>query len=227
MSPQGAGSGNTPERLKALIVMEVEKSSQSAVARATGLTQSAIGRYSKGIGEPTTATLQKLADYFGVTVAWLRGGGGKTPPQLVKLLKDANEKGLLKELGIKGALLSPVTVELLLRGDAEPNEAILNKLAEKFDVSVPYLRSEAGKGSTTGNANGDADVFIEQLSGLIELYNMAPDRLKECAWLALCTFRDLVAEGLAFHGPNIDEVKLAQIQKILQEADAIVGIWKK
>ncbi|MBW4056794.1 MAG: helix-turn-helix transcriptional regulator [Proteobacteria bacterium] len=33
----------------------------------------AIGRYLKGIGEPTTATLQKLADYFKVPVWELRG----------------------------------------------------------------------------------------------------------------------------------------------------------
>lgn len=73
MSPQGGGSKKTPEILVKLLSEAVSKSSQSAVARDTGLTQSAIGRYLKGIGEPTTATLQKLADYFGVSMLKLRG----------------------------------------------------------------------------------------------------------------------------------------------------------
>ena len=68
-----SGGGKTPERLVQLMKGAVEKSSQSAVARATGLTQPAVGRYIKGIGEPTQASLEKLAAYFRVSVAWLRG----------------------------------------------------------------------------------------------------------------------------------------------------------
>lgn len=73
MSPQGGGNKKTPKVLVKLLSEAVSKSSQSAVARDTGLTQSAIGRYLKGIGEPTTATLQKLAGYFGVSPLKLRG----------------------------------------------------------------------------------------------------------------------------------------------------------
>lgn len=43
-------------------------------ARATRMSPALVTRYMQGkIGEPTTATLQKLADYFGVSVAYLRG----------------------------------------------------------------------------------------------------------------------------------------------------------
>lgn len=73
MAPQGNGTGKTPIHLMELIRDAVNKTSQSAVARETGLTQSAVGRYYKGIGEPTTATLEKLGAYFGKSVAWLRG----------------------------------------------------------------------------------------------------------------------------------------------------------
>lgn len=64
------GSGKTPERLVCLLV---NAKSLLAIAKETGVGKSALSRYAKGIGEPTTASLQKLADYFGHPVAWLRG----------------------------------------------------------------------------------------------------------------------------------------------------------
>ena len=73
MAAQGRGGGKTPERVAQLMKEAVDMSSQSAVARETGITQSAVHRYMKGIGEPSQATLEKLAAYFGVSVPWLRG----------------------------------------------------------------------------------------------------------------------------------------------------------
>lgn len=71
---KGGGSGKTPERVVELLKNAVAEKGQSAVARESGLTQSAVHRYISGIGEPSTATLSKLARCFGnVTVAWLRG----------------------------------------------------------------------------------------------------------------------------------------------------------
>lgn len=68
------GSGITPPRVVQLLREFVSKNSILAVSRSAGLGLAAIDRYLKGIGEPTTATLQKLATFFGVSVAWLRGG---------------------------------------------------------------------------------------------------------------------------------------------------------
>ena len=67
------GSGKTPPRVVELLKKEVSDKSILAVSKATGLGLAAIGRYMKGIGEPTTASLEKLADYFKVSVTWLRG----------------------------------------------------------------------------------------------------------------------------------------------------------
>ena len=67
------GGGKTPQRVVELLQQEVSEKSILAVAKSTNLGLAAIGRYLKGIGEPTTATLQKLADHFRVTVPWLRG----------------------------------------------------------------------------------------------------------------------------------------------------------
>lgn len=73
MAARPAGGGVTPERVVKLLKDEVAKTSQAATARATGLTLRGVQNYLKGIGEPTTATLQKLADYFRVSVEYLRG----------------------------------------------------------------------------------------------------------------------------------------------------------
>jgi len=67
------GSRKTPERVVQLLQEEVDKSSQAATARATGLTLRGVQNYLKGIGEPTTATLEKLAGYFEVSIQELRG----------------------------------------------------------------------------------------------------------------------------------------------------------
>jgi transcriptional regulator with XRE-family HTH domain len=69
------GSGKTPVRVTELLKRAVSEKSMLAVSKATGLGLAAIGRYLKGIGEPTTATLQKLAAYFGVDVDYLTGQG--------------------------------------------------------------------------------------------------------------------------------------------------------
>lgn len=71
---RGRGGGKTPEKLVMLLTEAVAKSSQASVAVATGLTRLTVQRYLKGIGEPSQATLEKLADYFEVSVAELRGG---------------------------------------------------------------------------------------------------------------------------------------------------------
>ena len=47
--------------------------SQRELAAAVGLTQQAVAKWEKGISEPDSGTLLKLADYFGVTVDYLLG----------------------------------------------------------------------------------------------------------------------------------------------------------
>jgi len=67
------GSSKTPERVIELLKEEINKIGLLKLENATGVGKSALSRYSKGIGEPTTATLERLSAYFGKSVAWLRG----------------------------------------------------------------------------------------------------------------------------------------------------------
>ena len=70
---KAGGEGKTPEFLVELIRRAVAEKSKSVVARESGLALLTVQRYLKGIGEPSKATLEKLAAYFGVSVAWLQG----------------------------------------------------------------------------------------------------------------------------------------------------------
>ena len=74
MVAQGRGGGKTPARVVELINNAVKESSQVIVASGIGITRLTVQNYMKGIGEPSQATLEKLAAYFVKSVAWLRGG---------------------------------------------------------------------------------------------------------------------------------------------------------
>lgn len=67
------GSGITPENLVTVLNNELKSKSLNSISKATGVGISALHRYQRGVGEPTTSTLEKLSDYFKVSVAWLRG----------------------------------------------------------------------------------------------------------------------------------------------------------
>ena len=88
MTARGIG-GKTPDRVVKLLKQAVEGSSQSAVARNTGLRLYSIQRYLKGIGEPSQATIEKLADYFDVSVTELRGEMLSMPQRDIEMLCES------------------------------------------------------------------------------------------------------------------------------------------
>lgn len=70
---KGSGSGKTPAILVEYINKAIAEKGQKTFELEVGLSTSMISRYKRGIGEPTAATLQKFADYFGVSVSALQG----------------------------------------------------------------------------------------------------------------------------------------------------------
>lgn len=73
MTPKKGGYKVTPPRVVELLQKAVIEKSQYAVAKETGLALSVIQGLLKGNREPSTGTLLKLADYFMVSVQYLRG----------------------------------------------------------------------------------------------------------------------------------------------------------
>lgn len=82
----GRGGGETPKRVVELLKKQVAETSQAAVSRETGLGLATINDYLKGKGEPTLKTLERLADFFDVTVDFLRGKDTYELPAALKLL---------------------------------------------------------------------------------------------------------------------------------------------
>lgn len=78
--------GKTYPKVVELLNSEVpDKISRNEFCRRTGINVNSFDRYKAGISEPTQATLQKLSDYFGVSVAVLRGD------TVLPIAMDANE----------------------------------------------------------------------------------------------------------------------------------------
>ncbi|QXE89978.1 helix-turn-helix domain-containing protein [Geomonas subterranea] len=67
--------GKTYPRVIELLNREFgdKKVTKYAFCKATTINPTSVERYLHGISEPSQASLEKIANYFGVTVSWLRG----------------------------------------------------------------------------------------------------------------------------------------------------------
>jgi transcriptional regulator with XRE-family HTH domain len=64
----------TPQRVIELLKAEIpEKISLNQFCKKTGINPNSVDKYLAGMTEPTQASLQKLADYFKTSAAYLRG----------------------------------------------------------------------------------------------------------------------------------------------------------
>lgn len=96
--------GATYPRVVELLKTAVAEKGQRAISRSSGVPLPNIQGYLKGIGVPTTKTLQKLADYFGVSVAELRGevrvvvGGMTVSPVIAEAAAKSEKQRLIAEL---------------------------------------------------------------------------------------------------------------------------------
>ena len=130
------GNGKTPERVVFELNKKLKETSLNAISKATGVGISALHRYQKGIGEPTTATLKKLADCFGTSVAWLRGEDNFTNKPIWMTKDESNE--FLKELpevaNGEGVILIPFygNISPLTLGVIVPT---ISQISQYFDTS--------------------------------------------------------------------------------------------
>lgn len=67
------------------------------VAKEAGVTQTALSNWKSGRSTPTTKTLKKIADYFGVTVDYLMSGKDETKEKISELT-TRDEKDIAKDL---------------------------------------------------------------------------------------------------------------------------------
>lgn len=71
----GAHNDKTPTKVVELLKREFEEKrvSKYAFCKKTGINPTSVERYLYGITEPTKTSLEKLAEYFGMSVSYLRG----------------------------------------------------------------------------------------------------------------------------------------------------------
>lgn len=112
------------------------------VAKEAGVTQTALSNWKSGRSTPTTKTLQKIADYFGVTIDYLMTGKGdseKEPQLKPKDKKDIREilastEELLKQDGLMfdGDPASPEAIDSILSAMQIGMEMAKKKNKEKY-----------------------------------------------------------------------------------------------
>ena len=111
------------------------------VAKEAGVTQTALSNWKTGKSTPTTKTLQKIADYFGVTIDYLMNGEEKdTEPTLTK--RDTKEitemmngiEELLKQDGLMfdGNPASPEAIDSILSAMKIGMEMAKQRNKEKY-----------------------------------------------------------------------------------------------
>ncbi|WP_278414643.1 helix-turn-helix domain-containing protein [Lactobacillus taiwanensis] len=103
------------------------------------ITYSTVSRWENGSITIPTIYLDSLADFFGVTVSYLLGPSSRK--QIKNRIREVRKaRGLRLEevgeaIGVQGN-----TICRYEKGNREPSSELWQKLADCFDVSVPYLQ---------------------------------------------------------------------------------------
>ena len=93
---------------------------QVEMAKELGISRSAIGMYEQGKREPDFETEEKIADYFNVTLDYLRTGnsapstGWYLDPETARLAQDAFQNPQLRLLMDSSRSLSPDDIKILV-----------------------------------------------------------------------------------------------------------------
>mgnify|MGYP000183460932 FL=1 len=114
------------------------------VAKEAGVTQTALSNWKSGRSTPTTKTLQKIADYFGVTIDYLMTGkdeSGKKEVTLThrderdieKILNQTRDQLLSQEgLMFDGQPATPEAIDSILSAMQVGMELAKKKNKEKY-----------------------------------------------------------------------------------------------
>lgn len=113
------------------------------VAKEAGVTQTALSNWKQGRSTPTTKTLQKIADYFGVTIDYLMTGvttddktsklTSRDERDIEKILESTRERLMSQEgLMFDGNPATPEAIESILAAMRVGMEMAKEKNKEKY-----------------------------------------------------------------------------------------------
>lgn len=136
------------------------------VSKDTGIATATLSDWKNGRSTPKNDKLQKIADYFNVSLDWLIGNSDyRNVQDLIK--SESNDNGylafskLLNERGVTAYKVSKetgVTQSTLSdwkRGRSTPKTDNMKKIADYFGVSIDYLMT--GKESNDENTSTEKD----------------------------------------------------------------------
>lgn len=124
------------------------KLSQYELADRLGFSRGKLANYEQGTRQPDFDTLEKIADFFGVSTDYLLGREdsqinqetGNSPTVLGKRLrslrkeKNLSQKELAERIGVSNVVLSRYELD-----DRKPDFDTLEKIADFFNVTIDYL----------------------------------------------------------------------------------------
>lgn len=135
--------------------------SPCAVIEELGMNKSAVTNWKKRESTPTNANLQKIADYFDVSMEYLISGRDDTQSNhyfyntFLSLCNSINKapSSVVEEIGLQ----RPAVTNWRKRGST-PTNANLHKIAEYFDVSVDFLLGKGENKSSEAKPQEDYEL---------------------------------------------------------------------
>lgn len=120
------------------------------VSKETGVSQSTLSDWKRGISTPKPDKLQKIADYFGVPLTYFLSETAKSPKEeeTQKLTayeifeKLCEKKGITAYRVSKETGVTTATLTSWKQGKYTPKREKLQKIADYFGVTVEYFTGE-------------------------------------------------------------------------------------
>lgn len=111
--------------------------SQAELGNKVNASNQAISAYESGFRNPKPETWQALADYFNVSIAYLKGAYSKD--EILKMLQKAYKEGSKYQASnyyqIKNSICFNVDLVMIAHGFIEPNEPSINGMLSQSDVN--------------------------------------------------------------------------------------------
>lgn len=109
------------------------------VSKEAGVTQTALSNWKSGRSTPTTKTLQKIADYFGVTIDYLMNGN-EEPQQKEITLTAKDERDIARDLdALMGKIETGEDSPLYYNGE-EVDQESKELLRDAIGMSLRHLK---------------------------------------------------------------------------------------
>lgn len=122
------------------MLLEINHVKASDVSKATGINATVFSEWKKGKSNPKSDKLQKIADYFGVTIEYLMTG--KEPNDKEIFLNKNDERDISKDLNrIMSEIKKGDNGPLYYNGE-EIDEASINLLQNAIEFALTQAKKE-------------------------------------------------------------------------------------